>query len=409
MLAIMESPSVSKAYTSYCSETTYESSSDSYSRSRNEKILSVQHNGEDYIDRLGDLNLVGGIEEFDDLQSNGGIEFVDTTRSHDEGNSSHNASRRRGGSLITMSSTPSQRVTKTSVGEDYDDEIEDISRDFPSDQQAATTDDSMMVGPVIRQSFTPHLDTDYTLFIKMSLHPLSLSNYLSGEPPRAEEQVTNRHCFHTAPSVRILLRLLDGIEYIHTQGIVHRDLKPANVFLSISENQMPSLTGFVEVSACHDCAATAKDESEEKAVYVTPCIGDFGLIAELKEVGKPSTKPSGPGRRCSSTPMYEPSPLAAIAPKPVGTQFYRPPHMPTEEPIICEKLDVFSLGVMAFELVWKFTTQSERANVLGSLNRGQLPKDWWHPLRDGIEGMTRSDRDSRWDTKMVRKWLTDML
>lgn len=393
----------------YHSETSYESSSDNYSRLRNIEYPSLQHGGEDYIDRLGDLNLLGSVEDLDEVQPDGDIEFANTTESQEEGDPYHDIPKKRRGSLATISSTPSQRASIHTVGGDHDDEVEDIPRDFPSKHQVGRTDESMMVGPVIQKSFTHGLGTDYTLFIKMSLHPLSLSTYLSGESVGAEEQITNLHCFHTAPSVQLLLRLLDGIEYIHTQGIVHRDLKPANVFLSISENRMPSLTGFVEASACPECVAIMKDENEGKAIYVTPCIGDFGLIAELKHSGKPSTNLSGPGRRTSNSPIYEPSPLATIAPKPVGTQFYRPPYMPSKEPIICEKLDVFSLGVIAFELVWKFTTKSERAIVLGNLNKGQLPVDWLHPFRDGIEGMTCSDRDSRWDTKMVRKWLTDML
>lgn len=51
---------------------------------------------------------------------------------------------------------------------------------------------------------------------------------------------------------------------------------------------------------------------------------------------------------------------------PVGTEFYRPP--------VCsglanEKLDVFALGVIAFELLWRFETRKLSFSALVELRR----------------------------------------
>jgi eukaryotic translation initiation factor 2-alpha kinase 3 len=149
---------------------------------------------------------------------------------------------------------------------------------------------------------------------------------------------------------------------------------------------------------CAEC-----DHSDtSKRVYITPCIGDFGLIAEYKE----------PLRRSESDPeipLFEPSRLAALQQKPVGTMFYRPFSLPKEDPVICPKLDVYSLGVIALELIHKFGTKSERATVLSNLKHSILPAELEdHAMASGIKSMVCEERDRRWDCGAVHKWLEGM-
>jgi translation initiation factor 2-alpha kinase 3 len=64
----------------------------------------------------------------------------------------------------------------------------------------------------------------------------------------------------------------------------------------------------------------------------------------------------------------------------VGTEFYRPPANTDDsdtpgyfdEYKIDEKLDVFSLGVILFELVYQLNTKMERQLVLNQLTRGSI-------------------------------------
>jgi eukaryotic translation initiation factor 2-alpha kinase 3 len=306
----------------------------------------------------------------------------------------------RRASHTTTTSNMTLQTSMLSVAEDDEDpEIENIPRATEdigvSLSKADLSAMRVMEQPVQSEYFGP----DITLFIKMSLHPMTLSRYLSREPIKDGGPTEIRHCFHRDPSVGILSAILDGLDYLHSQRIVHRDIKPANIFLSIHEDKPPALEGCVNIMGCSECSHS----DTSKRTYITPCIGDFGLIAEYKEPLKRSD--SNP-----EIPIFESSRLAALQHKPVGTMFYRPISMPKEEPVICPKLDVYSLGVIALELIHKFDTKSERAAVLSNVKQGILPADFEdHVMAAGIKSMVREERDRRWDCGAVRKWLEGML
>lgn len=52
--------------------------------------------------------------------------------------------------------------------------------------------------------------------------------------------------FFTCPS-RYFCQLIDGLEYLHSQGIVHKDIKPGNLLLTTNGTLKISDLGVAEV------------------------------------------------------------------------------------------------------------------------------------------------------------------
>ncbi|KAH8678728.1 kinase-like domain-containing protein [Tricladium varicosporioides] len=249
----------------------------------------------------------------------------------------------------------------------------------------------------------PTRDEDLVLFIQMALHPMTLQDYIRKHmevPVEKETEQTVMHCFHTSVTARLLLAILDGIDYIHGQKIVHRDLKPANIFLSVYKgNSQPE--GSIDITDCSQCSASSKQEH----IYITPHIGDFGLIAKFDDCSSTKTTPAGNIR---ASPLAFLSSLASSG-KQAGTALYIAPVQEKARHIICPKLDVYSFGVIAYEMTVRFGTMQERGEVLAKIRDGEVPGLENPLVEKGIKGMLHLDRERRWDCAQVRAWLCDIL
>ncbi|KAF1956076.1 kinase-like protein [Byssothecium circinans] len=244
--------------------------------------------------------------------------------------------------------------------DESDDDIEVIPRTF--EESSSFMSDSDMPNQLVS---TRHNGSYLTLNIQMSLYEGNLSSFLSSE------KLGPTHCFHTCISLELLNSIIDGVEYLHSEGVVHRDLKPANVFLSLASSRRQPVSS-VDLSTCRHCPS-------RECLYVTPRIGDFGLVAVLGD---------------------------SAASKPVGTEFYRPP----SGGMVSEKLDVYALGVVAFELLQSFGTRMERIEALTNLRRGELPEGFGEiiggylgrKVEGLLVGMLRDDEEMRWGCEQVK-------
>ncbi|XP_027353753.1 eIF-2-alpha kinase GCN2 isoform X2 [Abrus precatorius] len=129
-------------------------------------------------------------------------------------------------------------------------------------------------------------------------------------------------------------QIVEGLAHIHGQGIIHRDLTPSNIFFD------------------------ARNDIK---------IGDFGLAKFLKleqldqDLGHPADTT---GVSIDGTGQ-------------VGTYFYTAPEIEQGWPKIDEKADMYSLGVVFFELWHPFGTAMERHVVLSDLKlKGELRPAW---------------------------------
>ncbi|XP_061357537.1 eIF-2-alpha kinase GCN2 isoform X2 [Gastrolobium bilobum] len=129
-------------------------------------------------------------------------------------------------------------------------------------------------------------------------------------------------------------QIVEGLVHIHGQGIIHRDLTPSNIFFD------------------------ARNDIK---------IGDFGLakFLKLEQLDQDLNHPAvTTGVSIDGTGQ-------------VGTYFYTAPEIEQGWPKIDEKADMYSLGVVFFELWHPFGTAMERHVVLSDLKqKGELPPAW---------------------------------
>jgi translation initiation factor 2-alpha kinase 3 len=275
--------------------------------------------------------------------------------------------------IATISSTKSRMSAVEDVDEEEEeDDVEMIPRShlpYTSEVTEGMVTQSDVPGHLIPMRSTGPI---LTLNVQMSLCETNLAAFLSADRASSGSQPIDRHCFHPCLSLELLWNIISGVEYLHAQGVVHRDLKPANVFLSLSSARHPPY-GSVDISTCKRCP-------KRECLHITPRIGDFGLVAALDD---------------SCLGM-------GTASKPVGTEFYRSK--------VSEKLDVFALGIVAFEMLEAFGTRMERVAALADLRRGIFPDEFSRRIEDVgdevqclLSNMVHADEDQRLSCEEVKR------
>uniref|UniRef100_A0A8C7G3S4 eIF-2-alpha kinase GCN2 n=1 Tax=Oncorhynchus kisutch TaxID=8019 RepID=A0A8C7G3S4_ONCKI len=141
---------------------------------------------------------------------------------------------------------------------------------------------------------------------------------------------------------RFFREILDGLAYIHEQGMIHRDLKPVNIFLDSQDHVK---------------------------------IGDFGLATDHPAnaaAGKLDIEESGSVLILKSDPTGNMTGM-------VGTALYVSPEVQgNTKATYNQKVDLFSLGIILFEMSYRpMTTGSERISVLSQLRMDiHFPEDF---------------------------------
>ncbi|XP_019940643.2 eIF-2-alpha kinase GCN2 [Paralichthys olivaceus] len=167
--------------------------------------------------------------------------------------------------------------------------------------------------------------------------PLQIAHYLYIQMEYCEKSTlrdTIDHGLHQDQTRlwRLFREILDGLAYIHEQGMIHRDLKPVNIFLDSQDHVK---------------------------------IGDFGLATD-----HPANMAAG---KCEveeivSGALAKPDPTGNMTGM-VGTALYVSPEVQgNTKATYNQKVDLFSLGIILFEMSYRpMTTGAERISVLSQL------------------------------------------
>lgn len=141
-------------------------------------------------------------------------------------------------------------------------------------------------------------------------------------------------CLNDLPARRdkivpIFGQIVDAVEYVHLKGLIHRDLKPSNIFFS--------LDGRIR-------------------------IGDFGLVTDSSDLQYDND---------NNLPAM--MTVKERHTKQVGTQLYMSPEQLRSAPYDY-KVDIYSLGLILFELLVCFGTEMERICTIKDVRKGRFPK-----------------------------------
>ncbi|GAB1598848.1 eukaryotic translation initiation factor 2-alpha kinase-like [Argonauta hians] len=135
-------------------------------------------------------------------------------------------------------------------------------------------------------------------------------------------------------------QIVEAVEYVHKKGVLHRDLKPSNILFSMD--------GLIKVGDFGLATATTNFfEPEEK------------LIVDPKEIENNEKNENVSYKRHTGG---------------VGTQIYMSPELINGKDYN-EKVDIFALGMILFELFYPFDTESERRKKLQDVKKRKYPED----------------------------------
>ncbi|KAB1256816.1 Eukaryotic translation initiation factor 2-alpha kinase 3 [Camelus dromedarius] len=157
------------------------------------------------------------------------------------------------------------------------------------------------------------------LYIQMQLcRKENLKDWLNSRCTIEERE--RSACLH------IFLQIAEAVEFLHSKGLMHRDLKPSNIFFTMDDVVKVGDFGLV----------TAMDQDEEDQMVLTPMPG------YARHTGQVGTK------------LY-------MSPEQIHGNNYS------------HKVDIFSLGLILFELLYPFATQMERVRILTDVRDLKFP------------------------------------
>ena len=173
----------------------------------------------------------------------------------------------------------------------------------------------------------------HTLYIQMELCPTTVGDFLLDKDTRESSGKVE-----IPIALSLIFQIAKAVQHVHEQGLIHRDLKPSNCFMDKS--------GVVKV-------------------------GDFGLSRETSGEMQPEEAIVAPLLGEGDEFVTDDDHTAGV-----GTRLYASPEQ-IDGSSYDASTDVFSLGIIFFELAYPMYTGMERNICLSKLRQcREFPQDW---------------------------------
>eukprot|EP00977_Amphora_coffeiformis_P010749 scaffold2518_cov178-Amphora_coffeaeformis.AAC.8 len=212
------------------------------------------------------------------------------------------------------------------------------------------------------------LSLRHTLYIQMQLCSFdNLSDFVADPNARKGSMAKG---IDVSLALRLFLQIVQAVQYCHEKGLIHRDLKPTNCFVDE--------TGRIKV-------------------------GDFGLSRESSDKDGEAV--------IELTHDAEDDQTAGV-----GTRLYASPEQSAGS-MYDSSTDVFSLGIILFELCYPMYTGMERNICISRLrDNHEFPPDWetfvskaFPTLRDLILKMLSKNPEDRPKASAVAEHVQEVL
>ena len=205
---------------------------------------------------------------------------------------------------------------------------------------------------------SPDIPGCFALFIQMQLYERNLKTWIAERNSSIVPDGSNLwNAVNHEQNVYILKQILSAISHIHKQSIIHRDIKLENIFI------------------------------EKQSLHVW--VGDFGLARLSKGEESPNQASEKPG----VTSHHGDIDIPFVFSEAVGSPPYVAPELLNGKRIYGSEVDMFSFGIVMFEMYRPFGTHMERSVTLSELKKtGSIPdiemKSRWPGVCTCIERLT---------------------
>lgn len=198
---------------------------------------------------------------------------------------------------------------------------------FPASRQISKNYPPSSMQPVLK------------LYIQMQLCERSLHDWL-------EDRKLKGNTINLAEASSLFLQIVDGVVHVHENGLIHRDIKPQNIFLKEVPGELPIVK-----------------------------LGDFGLAVDNDTVDyneNLDNEDASPENSANSTTSRRTSQCHTTG---VGTGTYASPEQ-LNNASYDKKADIYSLGMVLFELLSRFETGMERIEKMKNARVRDLPLEF---------------------------------